>query len=214
LFWQVNDCWPVASWSSIDYFGRWKALQYGAKRFFRDVLLSACEDGNHVAFHLTNDTLSAVEGVLKYELCDIHQGILFCKEKNCVVSRLNAEMVAGEDFSDYLRTDEERRTRYVHFSFSPSNADREKFCQDGTVLFVNAKHFEFQEPKIQVHQIDARSYGITANTFCKFVSVEFEEDVILSDNFFDLVPDDKKVIHTDKELKELPNIYTLYDSIG
>ena len=45
IYWQLNDCWPVASWSSIDYFGRWKALHYEAKRFFAPVLLSCCEEG-------------------------------------------------------------------------------------------------------------------------------------------------------------------------
>ena len=45
LYWQLNDCWPVASWSSIDYFGRWKALHYYAKRFFAPLLLSCKEEG-------------------------------------------------------------------------------------------------------------------------------------------------------------------------
>src|SRR4029079_14506853 len=40
LYWQLNDCWPVASWSSVDYFGRWKALHYAARRFYAPLLLS------------------------------------------------------------------------------------------------------------------------------------------------------------------------------
>ena len=44
LYWQLNDCWPVASWSSIDYFHRWKALHFMARRFFAPVLVSAVED--------------------------------------------------------------------------------------------------------------------------------------------------------------------------
>ena len=43
IYWQLNDCWPVISWSSIDYYGRWKALHYYAKRFFAPVMLS-CEE--------------------------------------------------------------------------------------------------------------------------------------------------------------------------
>ena len=44
VYWQVNDCWPVISWSSIDYHGRWKALHYYARRFFAPVLLSCQEE--------------------------------------------------------------------------------------------------------------------------------------------------------------------------
>ena len=44
LYWQLDDCWPVASWSSIDYYGRWKALQYSARQFFAPVLVSPVEE--------------------------------------------------------------------------------------------------------------------------------------------------------------------------
>ena len=73
VYWQLNDCWPVASWSSIDYFGRWKALHYAAKRFFAPVLLSCQEEGfltqsaniteepkeyeKSVRFNVSNETL-------------------------------------------------------------------------------------------------------------------------------------------------------------
>ena len=51
IYWQLNDCWPVASWASVDSFGRWKALHYAAKRFFSPVLLSACELGRSTVRH-------------------------------------------------------------------------------------------------------------------------------------------------------------------
>ena len=44
LYWQINDCWPVASWSSVDSLGRWKALHYMARRFFAPLLISGLED--------------------------------------------------------------------------------------------------------------------------------------------------------------------------
>ena len=64
LYWQLNDCWPVASWSSIDSQGRWKALHYMARHFYAPVLISGVEDSKagSVDIHLTNDRLSAFQG--------------------------------------------------------------------------------------------------------------------------------------------------------
>ena len=49
LYWQINDCWPVASWSSLEFGGRWKALHYEARRFFAPALLSAHVPGRETA---------------------------------------------------------------------------------------------------------------------------------------------------------------------
>ncbi len=55
LYWQINDCWPVASWSGIDYFGRWKALHYYARRFYNDLLISPHEADGKINIHLVSD---------------------------------------------------------------------------------------------------------------------------------------------------------------
>ena len=70
LYWQLNDCWPVSSWSSIDYFGRWKALQYATRRFYAPVLLSCsvAEDGGTAALYLTNDLPVAWHGEVRWSL--------------------------------------------------------------------------------------------------------------------------------------------------
>ena len=68
LYWQLNDVWPVTSWSSIDYYGRWKALHYAARRFYAPVLLSADQEGRQVDLHLTNDLRHDWEGKLEWSL--------------------------------------------------------------------------------------------------------------------------------------------------
>ncbi|HTT57458.1 MAG TPA: glycoside hydrolase family 2 protein, partial [Opitutaceae bacterium] len=65
LFWQLNDCWPVASWSSIDYFGRWKALQYYARRFYAPVLVSPHVEDGALAVYIVSDRRAPVEGTLR-----------------------------------------------------------------------------------------------------------------------------------------------------
>ena len=68
LFWQLNDCWPVASWSSIDYFGRWKALQYYARRFYGDLLASPYAHDGAVDVYIVSDKLQATEGEVRMRL--------------------------------------------------------------------------------------------------------------------------------------------------
>lgn len=72
LYWQLNDVWPVASWASIDYHGRWKALQYMARHFFAPVLVSGLEDPGKgtVEVNVTSDLLAAVPGTLTWVVTD------------------------------------------------------------------------------------------------------------------------------------------------
>jgi beta-mannosidase len=68
LYWQLDDCWPVSSWSSIDYFGRWKALHYASRRFFAPVLLSCALEGGEAVIAITNDRVGAWHGQLRWSL--------------------------------------------------------------------------------------------------------------------------------------------------
>ena len=68
LYWQLNDCWPVSSWASIDYFGRWKALQYATRRFYAPVLLSAEVEKDGVSIAVTNDGATPWRGEVRWSL--------------------------------------------------------------------------------------------------------------------------------------------------
>ena len=68
LIWQLNDCWPVASWSSIDYFGRWKALHYAARKFYAPILLSIEDKGEAMDVFVTNDTVRTWTGEVRWSL--------------------------------------------------------------------------------------------------------------------------------------------------
>src|SRR5580698_9019533 len=70
LYWQLNDCWPVASWASIDYYGRWKALQYYARRFYDDVIVSPVAHDGKVEVYVVSDKLQPVSGQIRARLLD------------------------------------------------------------------------------------------------------------------------------------------------
>ena len=106
IYWQINDCWPAASWSSIDYYGRWKALHYFARRFFNPIMISCCEEGEMTqrpscveerkeivkSAHLcvTNETRRDICGTVKWELRDPSSAILMQGEKRAEIPALSS----------------------------------------------------------------------------------------------------------------------------
>jgi beta-mannosidase len=70
LYWQLNDCWPVASWSSLEFGGRWKALHYEAKRFFAPALISIYIPGEETTAYASNRVKSTIRDVHLYTVYD------------------------------------------------------------------------------------------------------------------------------------------------
>jgi beta-mannosidase len=91
LFWQIDDCWPVASWSSIDYTGRWKALQYYARRFYNDILLSPHEENGNLNFYIVSDRLQSAAAQLNVSLLDFEGHTLWSQQQDVEVAALNSK---------------------------------------------------------------------------------------------------------------------------
>jgi beta-mannosidase len=185
LIWQLNDCWPVASWASIDYYGRWKALHYAAKRFYAPVLLSIEDEGTRMNVHVTSDLVEPWTGQVKWQLETLDGQVLDSGEEAVNAAPLADTPVFRKDFAEKVQ-DENRRS--VVFTC--------QLLQDGKLLtclvgaFAPPKHLEMVEPGIQV---SAKAEGeqlvidLTAKTLARFVELSFEgQDVVFSDNYFDL----------------------------
>ena len=82
LYWQLNDCWPVASWASIDYYGRWKALHYYARRFYDDVLISPFLHDDKVDVYVVSDKLQPLAGSIHTRLLDFSGNALLDQKKD------------------------------------------------------------------------------------------------------------------------------------
>lgn len=207
LYWQLNDCWPVASWSSIDSFGRWKALHYAAKRFFAPVLVSACEEGTKVSLHVSNETMSAVSGKLIWKLRDSASTVCEQSERDVTVDALSSKQCIDLDFSSKLNTKEKLRNVYLEYEFITDG----KQMSGGTVLFVKTKHFNLLNPQITVtadETSDAFLLLLQSKAFAKFVALDFSDtDVLFSDNYFDLSAGEEKTVTIEKS--NAPNEITL-----
>ena len=201
LYWQVNDIWPVASWASIDYYGRYKALQYFAKRFYSPVIISAEEIGEKTTREdinaeriydyetkarlvVTNDTLEAVDAKVNWELRNKKGDILTRGEEKISVDALS---VYSFEQMDFHKTDVENN--YLSFSVS----DESGVLSEGTVLFTAPKHFDFIDPELS-YEINGDEITVKAGAYAKSVEIYSpDSDFILSDNFFDMNGGEKTV---------------------
>lgn len=184
VYWQFNDCWPVASWASVDYFGRWKALHYAAKKFYAPVLLSACEEGTRVTFNLANERRAAYDGKFTYSVIDSELNVLFKDSFDVSVAPMSASDIHTADLESVVKGRENECV--VTFSVVDANGTQ----SGGTVLLVKPKHFDFKKPNITCEISGAgTSYTATLKTdaYARSVELDFETlDAVFEDNYFDL----------------------------
>jgi beta-mannosidase len=194
LYWQLNDCWPVASWSGIDYYGRWKALHYFAKRFFAPVLLSACEAGTNISLHITNDGLNPVQGEIRWRLRDHSSTVLEAGTLKVRIAALTSEKCLELDFGDRLPGMARRRESYLEYMLTVNGV----CVSSGNVLFVKPKHFEWMDPRLETRleeKDDHYIVSVTAKALAKYVELQLEEaDCRFSDNYFDISAGQTKTV--------------------
>ena len=201
IIWQLNDIWPVASWASIDYYGRWKALHYAAKRFFAPVMISAEEEGElsqnpkineyHPApleksfrLNVCNETLRDVTGEVVWALRTPDGAIVRQGHQALTIPAMSAKWLDKVDCADASLTG-----HYVSFAFVVDDVA----MSEGTCIFCAPKHFEFTDP-----QLTAETHGdtiiVTSHAYAKQVWLESEDaDLLLDGNAFDMNPGTKVV---------------------
>lgn len=187
LYWQVNDSNPVISWSSIDYFGRWKALHYYAKKFYAPVLCSIDDsDKSKLVVNISNETLNDFIGKFRWRVRKNDCTIISEGAENIVVNALSAINVL--ELSPQLTKLNESmyKDHYIEYSLIENNA----VISNGTYMFVMPKQFRFLPPEItaSVDKIgEMYRLSVTSKSFAKGVLLDFDEfDCIFGDNWFDL----------------------------
>jgi beta-mannosidase len=102
IYWQLNDCWPVASWSSIDYYGRWKALQYYARRFYNDLLVSPLQENGGLAVYVVSDRTTPVAGDLRMRVMTFEGNVLLEKQQAVQIAPLSSKIYLQLPIEDAL----------------------------------------------------------------------------------------------------------------
>lgn len=194
VVWQLNDIWPVASWSSIDYYGRWKALHYAEKKMFAPVMISCEEIGElserpfcvaepapiekSARLHVANETMKEVSGIVKWQLCMPDSSVLESGSASVTVPALGGVWLEKLDFSEY-------NERAIHLSYQFYTQD-DVPVSEGSCLFTPPKHYAFENPHLELER-DGNILTVKAKAYAKHVMIEgVDGDVKLSDNFFDM----------------------------
>jgi beta-mannosidase len=219
LYWQLNDIWPVASWSSIDYYGRLKALHYYAKRFYSPIILSCKEIGEtdtrpyvilqpdvydyetKAQLCLTNDTWNKVSGTVRGELRKTDGTVISASEREVSVEPFSVLWLDEEDFS---KTDV--RNNYFYYEFISEG----KVISSGSVIFTYPKHFDFVDPELSC-EICGDEVVIQAKSYAKSVELYSpDSDPIFEDNYFDMNPGTKRIKILEGAPKEI-KLRSVYD---
>ena len=218
LYWQLNDCWPVASWASIDYFGRWKALHYLARRFYAPILLSIEDKSPVMDVHVANDLTESWEGAIKWSLESISGEVVEDGVLPVKAEPLANTLIHNFDFIHRVTADNERDLVFICELW---REDEHISTSVGT--FVPNKHVSFVNPELEVtvdQDRDEFIFKLKANSIARFVELKLNEsDIVFSDNYFD-IPAGRVVIvtcpipdgFTLEKAKDQLRVYSLYDS--
>ena len=185
LYWQLNDCWPVASWSSLDYFGRWKALHYAARHFYAPLMLSIEDRPPEQGVYVSNDRLESWEGTVNWSLETLEGEILSSGYTPVKVAAQATTLASKLDFSKQITYENLRKLVFIAELWREGH-----FISRQTALFAPIKHLSLTDPGItsnlQIQNGDL-FVELTSHTLALLVEVSLNgADVVFSDNYVNL----------------------------
>ena len=196
LYWQINDCWPVASWSSIDYYGKWKALHYEAKKSFENFLVTFEEQTDSLKVHIVSDSLQPLDAKLKLRLLDFEGNEINQWEKEVVVAPNRSQ-----SYFTIPKRDLVNRTVSKNVLLQGELIVDEKVKMENVHYFSPYKSLDFPNPELSFSiKENTDSFEVTLSTrkLAKNVFLSTGSDANFSDNYFDMLPNTKKTVYIEK----------------
>lgn len=194
IYWQLNDCWGVSSWASIDYMGKYKALQYAAAKFYAPVTIALEKHKKHVNIYVINDLPNEQNIKVEYGIMDF-SGKHIIKEytPNTAINILSVNKVCRIDTS-FL----DNRTKRSYVLYAKLYVDSELVVQK-TLCFAKDKHLGLSDADVSYtinQEVDGISIELKSSCFARQVAVDISGvSNPFSDNYFDLLPNESKKIY-------------------
>ncbi|MEG2078910.1 glycoside hydrolase family 2 protein, partial [Chryseobacterium sp.] len=209
LYWQLNDCWPVISWSSIDYLGNWKALHYQVKRSFEQQVILTEEMNGFLNFYAVNDELKKFEDIkVEIQVVDFNGKIL--NDLTTVQNGKTLDEIAKIDHIEIKNLIKYYNKNEVFLKLVLKDKNK-NIIAENTHFFSKPKDLKLTKPNIKIKKISPTEIEISTDVMAKDVYLMGETH--FDDNFFDLLPTTSKKIKLSKPLKNVDAI-TLWDTMN
>ena len=205
LYWQLNDCWPVTSWSTLDYYGNWKAAHYQVKESFAPILLAVTENTDGYSIIGSNDNLEVKEGLVTAKLLDFSGKELWTASKKCsldVEKNTNCLQISFAELPKFVK---EKTVLIIEF-----NSDQKKTVAN--YYFVKPKELQLEKPTIEFKIVGETLIELKTNTLAKNVYLK-AKDTFFEENYFDLIPGIPKIIKTEKPTQET-KVLSLFNTLN
>lgn len=202
LYWQFNDCWPVTSWSTIDYYGNWKASHYQVKESFAPIVLLFSDSDKVISIIGSNDMLEAQAGTLTAQLLDFSGNVIWKADKVCEIKQESNTTCMQINYDQLPNFDKQKTVLQVEFKGKSTQ----------TVVyhyFVKPKELQLEKPTITIKIVGETLLEVTTNTLAKNVYLQ-SEGHFFKENYFDLVPGITKIIKTDNPTNAI-KVMSLFD---
>jgi len=224
LYWQLNDCWPVVSWSSLDYFGRWKALHYFAKRLFQPIIASVKENSKQIEFWVTNDLNLKNYILLEWKIFRSDGILLMNGNYKVQVFPCSSLKLGIIDVSSINKDKKHEENNMVFFKLKDIK-NNDKIIYNGFRLFSAPKNFFLKDPRLlySIKEIHKRKNNrikleieISAKNIALYVFIESNiVDFVASDNYFSLEPKElRKITIKIEKILNLNEIYSIEEIIN
>ncbi|MFO7889193.1 MAG: glycoside hydrolase family 2 protein [bacterium] len=193
LYWQLNDCWPVVSWSSVDYYGIWKALHYGVKNAYQDILISPVREDELIKVHIVSDKLESLTGELRLCLLTFSGECLWEKSVITDIQENSSKVYFSIPIDSLLKNGNKKE-----FVLTCSLHKEQQTIAENNFFFVSPKDLYLDNPDIS-YEVKRTSKGYSLDLTCTslakdiFLSVD-NSDGFFTDNYFDLIPGERKTV--------------------
>ena len=208
LYWQINDCWPVASWSSTDYYGNWKALQYFVKKAFEEVLVASRVLNDTLEIHVVSDRLTDFEAEMEMQLLTFNGELIRSERLSISVKANSSQSAFAKPIGEFL-TGIDIKTSVLALSLKESGVEISRnnlFFDRIKNLYLPANSVEYSVTVAESGYVIELSTDVLAKNV--YLSSQDSEG-FFSDNYFDMLPGERRKITFSSEGDNEPFVANL-----